>query len=96
MGNRSIAVEVVYALPERSWTVPLKMPDGATVGDAIRAADLAGKPGMEGRIAGIAVHGRLTTETTVLRDGDRIELLRALSVDPKQARRTRATKSGSD
>jgi len=38
----------------------------------------------------LAVLGRLTTPDTVLHDHDRIEILRPLAIDPKEARRLRA------
>ena len=37
-----------------------------------------------------AVFGVLADRSTVLREGDRVELLRPLQVDPKEARRRRA------
>ena len=38
----------------------------------------------------MAVFGRRVSDATILHDGDRLELLRALVIDPKQARRRRA------
>jgi putative ubiquitin-RnfH superfamily antitoxin RatB of RatAB toxin-antitoxin module len=43
-------------------------------------------------IDGLALHGVRTTPEAVLRDGDRIELLRPLVADPKDARRRRAAR----
>ena len=86
-----LRVEVVYALPERYWSVRLELPGGATVADALA---LAGKqPGFVGvdvEPAGLAVFSRPVTSDTPLRDGDRVEILRPLLADPKQARRERA------
>lgn len=90
-----IRVEVVYALADRYWRVPLALPVAATVADALAAAELERRiPGqgldaqaLEGRLA---VFGRLATMATALRDGDRIEILRPLRIDPKQSRRQRA------
>jgi uncharacterized protein len=42
------------------------------------------------RTAKVGIGGRLKSRDTVLREGDRIELHRALHVDPKEARRLRA------
>ena len=90
-----LQVEVCYALPERDWRVPLSLPAGATVADALDAAD------MPSRIAGLvvdpahlAVFGRLVGPADVLADGDRVEILRPLLADPKQARRERAARAG--
>ena len=42
-----------------------------------------------------AVWGRRVELTTPLKDGDRLELLRPLTVDPKEARRLRFNQQGS-
>ncbi|WP_026816170.1 RnfH family protein [Arenimonas composti] len=85
-------VEIVYALPDRCARVEVTLPAGATVADALRAANLAETmPEAEVDPARLAVYGRLATAEAALHDGDRIELLRPLRVDPKQARRRRAT-----
>ena len=80
-----LCIEVVLALPRRHALVTLRLPQGATVADAVQASDLP----LEG-IAGYAVFGERVTPVTPLRDGDRVELLRPLLADPKDARRRRA------
>ena len=42
-----------------------------------------------------AVWGKRVSVNTVLQDGDRLELLRPLKVDPKEARRLRFNQQGS-
>lgn len=42
-----------------------------------------------------AVWGKRVEKTTELKDGDRLELLRPLKVDPKEARRLRFNQQGS-
>ena len=76
-------VEVVYALARRAGTVSLTLPAGATVREALARA---GFPA--GSAAGI--FGTRVTLDTVLSDGDRVEIYRALAIDPKEARRRRA------
>ncbi len=70
---------------------PLALPAGATLGDALAAIDL---PALrEGLTAGrlvAAVFGELKPPTAPLFQGDRVELLEGLQVDPKVARRRRA------
>jgi uncharacterized protein len=63
------------------------LPEGATVVEAIAAAGLT-----PGEYAGVAVYGDLATDDQRLQDGDRVELLRPLTIDPKEARRRRAGK----
>lgn len=90
-----IAVEVVYALPERCWRFPLRLASGATVAEAIAAVDLASAvPGAVVDPEGLAIHGQAVPPGTMLRDGDRIEVLRPLEADPKLARRRRAAEAG--
>ncbi|MFC7300155.1 RnfH family protein [Cognatiluteimonas weifangensis] len=78
-------VEVVQAWPRRQRSAVLQLADGATVAEALAACgwSLAG-------ISGQAIFGETATPATVLRDGDRLELLRPLVIDPKEARRRRA------
>ena len=66
----------------------LELAEGATVADALRLLpfDLTG-------CAGLAIHGERAIDASVLHDGDRLELLRALVIDPKTARRVRATRA---
>lgn len=93
--DASLAVEVIYALPDRCWRVPLRLPAGATLADALAAADLPSRvPDIEVDPEGLAVFGQAATLATKLHDGDRVEVLRPLKVDPKQARRRRAGEAG--
>lgn len=83
-----IAVEVVLALPRRSHAVRLQVADGCT---ARQVAVESGLP-LEG-IDGYAVYGKRVGADALLRDGDRLELLRPLQMDPKEARRRRAARN---
>ncbi len=79
-------VEVVIAWPHRCQQRVLALEHGATVADAVRLAGLGGEAG----VAGYAVFGVRADAAAQLRDGDRVELLRPLQADPKEARRRRA------
>ena len=65
------------------------LPMGACVGDALHAAGWQ----LDHEQVGLAIFGQAAKACTVLQDGDRVELLRALQLDPKQARRARARKT---
>ena len=80
-------VEVVLAWPRRFESVRLDLPEGATVGEAIERSGLA----LDAVVA-IAVHGLRVERDAPLREGDRLELLRPLQADPKEARRRRAAR----
>lgn len=79
-------IELVRAWPRRFEALSLELADGATVADALDAAGW----GADAEISGYAVFGVKAVADTPLRDGDRLELLRPLQLDPKEARRRRA------
>jgi putative ubiquitin-RnfH superfamily antitoxin RatB of RatAB toxin-antitoxin module len=81
---------VAYALPQRQWLWELDAPDSATVGEVIsRAREIAGALEIpwEGPVG---IFGVLCERGFVPRDGDRIEIYRPLTADPKVSRRERA------
>ena len=85
-------IEIVLAWPRRceAWTVDV--PAGATLGDALAQAGLDVDALQARGIDGFALHGVRAETDAALHEGDRIELLRPLVVDPKQARRNRAAR----
>lgn len=88
---RPMRVEVVYALPHRVWSVVLQLPSGTIASEALARSGFASEvPDFDAAGLGYAIFGKTITATTALRDGDRLELLRPLVADPKQARRRRA------
>ena len=80
-------VEFVLAWSRRFESVRLDLPEGTTGGEAIERSGLA----LDGVVA-VAVHGLRVEGDAPLRDGDRVELLRPLQADPKEARRRRAAR----
>ncbi|MEL1264577.1 RnfH family protein [Pseudoxanthomonas putridarboris] len=81
-------VEVIRAWPHRYQSVALELPLGACVADALA---VCGFDGLE-QASAIAVHGVVVAPDAPLNEGDRVEVLRPLQVDPKEARRRRARK----
>ena len=91
MDDAQIRVEVVYALPDRQWRIPLQLRAGSTVGEAIEASGLPAElPGLQVDDGGVGIFSRPATLATRLQDGDRVELYRPLQCDPKDVRRQRA------
>jgi len=86
------AVRVVRARPGHhdDWT--LQLGDSAIVADAIDVMRRIAPTALDA-VAGYAVFGVRVQSATLLRDGDRLELLEALQFDPKDARRRRAAAS---
>lgn len=68
---------------------PLSLPEGSTLEEALRAS---GQPVGDG--AAVGVWGTVRPRGHVLADGDRVEVYRALVVDPKVARRERFARQG--
>lgn len=86
----TVAVTVVWATPEVQDLVALTLPAGATAGEAIARSGLVERHGIDLGAMRTGIHGRRVRDDAVLRDGDRVEILRPLTVDPKEARRRRA------
>ena len=86
-----VRVIVVYspaARVVREW--PVVLAHGATVLRALLASDLPREfPELDLRSTPVGVWGRKATLNRIVRDGDRVEVYRALRVDPKVARRER-------
>ena len=88
-----VRVEVAYVGPEGQWLVPLELPEGATASDAIERSGLREKlPPERFEPLKLGVFSTTVEPSRVLREGDRVELYRALAVDPKDARRARVAK----
>ena len=85
----AMRVEVVYAVRDAVDAVSVELPAGATVRDALTASGMVARhPGIDLRSVG--VFGRRVRADAPLADGDRVEIYRALALDPKERRRQRA------
>ena len=71
----------------------LEVPEGCSAAQALQAAGW-GAQHPEIAELGLAVWGRRCAADQLLRDGDRLEVLRPLRVDPKVARRERFVGQG--
>ncbi len=87
-----IQVTVAYALPEAQFDVPLELPLGATVADALAAvADQAPFAELDLRTCPVGVFAEpVEDRSRALTPGDRVEIYRELLLDPMAARRERA------
>jgi uncharacterized protein len=95
-GRGNVTVTVVVSLaPRHSETAEVFCDIHATVGDAVKASGLLSDVAvsvMDELVA--SVWGRGVPFSRRVEQGDRIELTRALTVDPKLARRERFTRQG--
>jgi uncharacterized protein len=67
----------------------VQLPHGSLLGDALAASGLVDRHSLAGQSLGTGVWGKLKGLEHPLRDQDRVEIYRALLVDPKEARRLR-------
>ena len=81
---------VAFATPARQWLWQVKLPDGATVADALAEARANSVDIEVPWDADVGIFGELCERSAVPREGDRIELYRPLRLDPKESRRERA------
>jgi len=88
-------VELVYADSSREVLIGFDAPPGATVLDCVEHSGLFRLvPHLRDIRIGFAVFGRRVEAADPVSGGDRIEVLRPLAIDPKEARRLRARVAG--
>jgi putative ubiquitin-RnfH superfamily antitoxin RatB of RatAB toxin-antitoxin module len=92
----TIEVTLVYSPASRVvHEMVLHLPEGSRVRDAwVASAWFATPADGQPEFPNAAIWGRRATPDQVLRHGDRLEALRPLQVDPKEARRQRFAKQG--
>lgn len=89
--SEQLSVEVIYALPEKQVLIPLRMPEGSTVRDAVAASGLDLEyHEVDFSALKVGVWAKLVKPDTPLRDRDRVEIYRPLIADPKEVRKQRA------
>lgn len=90
MGDR-IAIEIVYATPERQELLEIQVDRGTTAREAIALSGLREMfPQMVVDEKALGVFSRKVSPDHVLEPGDRLEIYRPLIADPKESRRRRA------
>jgi hypothetical protein len=88
-----IRVTVCYPLPGNPQLRELMLPQGTTLIDALHASGLPAQyPQLELAQCKLGIFGKIREASTVLREGDRVEVYRPLLADPKEARRRRVEK----
>ncbi len=91
----TISVEVVFALTGRQRLLSVDVPEGTTVAGAICRSGIADAfPDLDLLTYDVAVWGTPVDTAHRLEDGDRIEILRPLAIDPREARRQLAQAGG--
>ena len=86
-------IEVAYARPDRQWLLGLEVAEGTTARAALLASGLlVDCPELQIGEPVLGVWSRRVDFDTRLEPGDRLEVYRPLTADPKTARRQRAVR----
>jgi uncharacterized protein len=88
-----IPIEIVYADDKNQFIIPLSVPDGCCIEKAIHASGILTRfPTIDLAKNKVGIFAKIYPLTTVVHAGDRIEIYRPLTTDPKQTRVVRAQK----
>ncbi|OBY76187.1 RnfH family protein [Acinetobacter gyllenbergii] len=85
-------VWVAYAPPEQQFHLAVRFHEGMTAQHAIDASGLAEQVSLP-ELLHLGIFGSKIEADTVLHAGDRVEIYRALTINPKDIRRKRAAKN---
>ena len=96
MTKKMIQVEVAYALPDEQRIIKVEVPEGTSVFEAAKLS------GIEQYFSGLIIDDlpmgifskavKKPTEQIIM-TGQRVEIYRPLTIDPKEARANRAAKA---
>ncbi|MDQ5910855.1 MAG: uncharacterized protein QG599_2952 [Pseudomonadota bacterium] len=87
----TLPIEVAYATPSRQIIIPVDVPEGATLEQAIIQSRIQEQfPEIQPATAKVGIFGKLSKLSATVRAGDRIEIYRPLIADPKAVRKQRA------
>ena len=77
-------IGIAYALSKRQVWFDVELPDGATIQDAInRSGILKQFPDIDLAKQKVGIYSKLSKLDTVLNEGDRVEIYRPITCDPK-------------
>ena len=81
-------ISVAYAMPEKQVWAELDVEDGCTVEKAIEQSKILIQfPSIDLSTQKIGIFGKFCKPDTVLNEGDRVEIYRAITADPKTVKR---------
>ena len=83
-------VGVCYAQSDRQLWMRLEVPDDSTIEQAINISGLLKLyPEINLSIQKVGIFGKIATLDTVVKEGDRVEIYRQITVDPQTVQRRR-------
>lgn len=85
-------VGVCYAEAERQLWLKLEVPEGSNVKQAIELSGVLQQfPEIDLDLQKVGIFGKITTLDAQVDEGDRIEIYRKITADPKLVKRRRTT-----
>ena len=84
----TIKVELVYATPKQQYVTKMTVPIGSTAREVIEKSNFLSRfADIDLSKNRVGVYSRLIALDAALKDGDRLEIYRPLTADPKIVRR---------
>lgn len=94
MPRTSISIQITYALPEKQTLLSLEVAPNTTVQEAVEQSGILQlHTDINLNENKVGIWYKATKLSTLLKSGDRIEIYRPMTADPKEARRLRALKA---
>ncbi len=83
-----VNVGVAYTNKDKQVWLKIDVPDGSTVIDAIEESGVLDMfPEIDLENQKIGIYGKMTKPDTKLKEGDRVEIYRPITADPKTVKR---------
>jgi hypothetical protein len=87
-----LQIELVYAGVDNILRIPLQVTEGTTIRQALALSGMLEQcPEIDPERNKLGIFSKLCDPDTVVAAGDRVEVYRPVTADPKQARRRRAS-----
>jgi len=96
VAEKSMVVEVAYALPHKQKIISLSVPEGTSMADAVSLSRMQDHfPELDVASCPLGIFGKAVPKPAerILQPGERVEMYRPLIADPKEVRKQRAAKA---
>lgn len=96
MVDKTMVVEVAYALPHKQKIISLTVSEGTTVRQAVMQSGIEEHfPELDVQACALGIFGKTVPKPVerVLNSGERVEIYRPLIADPKEVRKQRAARN---
>ncbi len=90
MAMRKIKIEVAFATPAKQLIIPIEIKENCTIAEAIHQSTIQEQfPEIDLTKQKVGIFSKQKNLADIVQDGDRIEIYRPLTIDPKEARRAK-------